>query len=156
MWIVKINKRWKGNTSAVTGTKDTVDLNLHDCVYLHPKDVCEKEVCEDKKCPNCHIKQCKNWIKFSCKFGNACENKHVDMKNIGNEMIIVEWHWECQCYWWSYDGPMIDSTHIDLLEFTECLDKFANGKINCWNNWLQFFRKKVIVKKMNWFISEKN
>ena len=50
------------------------------CSFVHPKIHCDKENCKELKCPHRHIKTCKNFLKSSCKFGNACEYKHDSKK----------------------------------------------------------------------------
>ena len=49
-------------------------------IYIHPKVLCEQKDCEEKMCPNRHLKHCKNYLKSSCKFGPSCEFKHDPKK----------------------------------------------------------------------------
>ena len=63
--------------------------------YIHPKLLCEQKDCEEKRCPNRHLKHCKNWQKATCKFGNNCQYKHdQNMKkaidNIEPEIVVRE------------------------------------------------------------------
>ena len=54
------------------------------CVYLHPKDHCKNDKCNNKECEHRHIKPCKNWLKNSCQFDKTCEFRHdiiIDEKN---------------------------------------------------------------------------
>ena len=46
------------------------------CTFLHPTTLCKLKDCRDKECSGRHLKNCKNWLKNECKFGNSCEYKH--------------------------------------------------------------------------------
>ena len=52
--------------------------------------MCEQKDCEEKRCPRRHLKQCKNWQKSTCKFGNNCEYKHDPIMKKANETIVLE------------------------------------------------------------------
>ena len=61
------------------------------CYFLHPTVLCEIENCDEKKCPNRHIKDCKNFIQNNCKFGQQCEFNHDSSKRIKmNQKIETE------------------------------------------------------------------
>ena len=58
------------------------------CSFFHPQDICEEIKCFDKTCLKRHLKDCKNWNRRNCKFGNNCEYKHDEAKKIVNTNIV--------------------------------------------------------------------
>ena len=93
------NNKEKEETKDKQKVKNTIKCRYYNkgfcrskssCSFFHPTDLCEQKDCEEKRCPRRHLKQCKNWQKSTCKFGNNCEYKHDPIMKKANETIVLE------------------------------------------------------------------